>query len=497
MTSILSTISGFFSKPLILGSFLPVTIFILLSWLMLVPILPPEYLVFQPLEGLEKEWKLLAVLFIAVVASGLIYNLNIQILRFYQGYPWQDSWIGRLRTKRYRNEYKRRGDRIQGFRALLRAMEAAERTNNLELIEAAVTKLRANGVSLREVEAEDIQWEQMWFTPENYHTRLIIVRWERITRLLFDEYTKMLARIMQEFPQEDWLIMPTRLGNLIRCFEHYPKREYGIDGAEMWPRLVAAMDKEYATIVDDAKTSCDFFITCSMLSSILAAAFVLVAFARPVAITGTSVFLVTLLKGLIFALLSYALYRLAIPRAHEWGKTVKSAFDLYRWKLLEQLGHKRDLTTRTDERTLWHEISRQAIYGDPFRKTSIPDYRDKSAPAAPFVTHGGPAGILEIGRGFRVLAESNRVTVVLSIKNTDTDMDADNIVITDKLPEGLHYEWDSAESNMGGRVAVSGSNPYKFAVGQLAANSSMTLTYNAISLATNQTHSVGLHFGRA
>lgn len=60
MTSILSTISGFFSKPLILGSFLPVVIFILLSWLLLIPILPPGNLVFQPLEGLEKEWKLLA-----------------------------------------------------------------------------------------------------------------------------------------------------------------------------------------------------------------------------------------------------------------------------------------------------------------------------------------------------------------------------------------------------------------------------------------------------
>jgi hypothetical protein len=500
MTSILSTISGFFSKPLILSSFLPVTIFILLSWLLLVPILPPDYLVFQPLEGLEKEWKLLAVLFIAVVASGLIYNLNIQILRFYEGYPWEDSWIGRLRTKRYRNEYKRRETRIHGLRTLLLAMEAetktAGKTKNLQLIEAAITKLRTNGVALRQIEAQDIQWEQMWFSPDDYQRRLVIVRWERLASLVLDEFTKMLEDIRVEFPQEELLIMPTRLGNTIRSFEHYPKREYGIDGAEMWPRLVASIDKDYATLVDDAKTSCDFFITCSMLSTFLAAAFIIVAFMRPVAVIGRGEFLFTIGKGLIFAFLSYALYRLAIPRALEWGKTVKSAFDLYRWKLLAQLGHKRDLTTRAAERQLWQEISRQTIFGDPFRKASIPDYINEMAPTAPFVSHGGTAGTLEIARGIKVLAESNRVTVVLSLRNTDAKHLADKIVITDKLPDGLHYEWGSAKTDQAG-VDVSGANPYKFAVGQLAPNQSLTLTYNVISLSTNQTHDVGLHFSKA
>ena len=500
MTSILSTISGFFSKPLILSSFLPVTIFILLSWLLLVPALPPDYVVFQSLEGLEKEWKLLAVLFIAVVASGLIYNLNIQILRFYQGYPWEDSWIGRLRTKRYRNEYKRREARIHGLRTLLRAMEAesdaAGKTKNLLVIEAAIAKLRANGVSLRQVEAQDIQWEKMWFSEADYQTRLVIVRWERLAGLVFDEYTKMLLDIRVEFPQEEWLIMPTRLGNTIRSFEHYPKREYGIDGAEMWPRLVASIDKDYATLVDDAKTSCDFFITCSMLSAFLAAAFIIVAFMRPVAVIGRGEFLFTIAKGLIFAFLSYALYRLAIPRAFEWGKTVKSAFDLYRWKLLAQLGHKRDVTTRAAERQLWQEISRQTIFGDPFRKTTIPDYVNEMTPAAPFVLHGGAAGSLEIARGIKVLPESNRVAIVLTVRNTDTEQVADKIVITDQLPEGLHYEWGSARTDQAD-VDVSGANPYKFAVGQLAPKKTLTLTYNAISLAANQTHNVGLHFGRA
>jgi len=70
-------------------------------------------------------------------------------------------------------------------------------------------------------------------------------------------------------------------------------------------------------------------------------------------------------------------------------------------------------------------------------------------------------------------------------------------VVTDKLPDGLHYEWDTASID-NGAVTASGSNPYRFAInGPLAANQSVTVTYQAISLTSNQTHNVGFRFGHA
>jgi hypothetical protein len=496
MTSILSTISGYFSKPLILSAFLPVVIFILLSWLFLVPILP-DYVVFQPLEGLEKEWKLLAVSFIAIVASGLIYNLNIQILRFYEGYPWRDSWIGRLRKTRYEREFDRTEARIFGLRTLLRAMDRAREENNGALMQATIDSLEQNGVCLGEIETGDKQWWKIWFDGPDYEATLVKERWDRIKKLVLDEFTKTLGRFRREFPQEKWLIMPTRLGNVIRGFEYYPRREYGIDGAEMWPRLIAEVDKEYATVIDDAKISCDFFITSSMLSGVLSAAFIVVAFMRPVAITGRAMLFTTIGKSVVFGLLAYALYLLAIPRANEWGKMVKSAFDIYRWKLLSQLGYKQELTSRSAERELWKEISRQTIYGDSFVKPAPLDYTDP-APASPSVAHAGPSTLqLEISRGVQLAEQTNRLKIFLRIKNTDAEKAVQKIVITDKLPDGLHYEWGTVASDLGD-VVISGSNPYRFALnGQLGMNQSVEITYQAISLTSNQKHNVGLRFGNA
>ena len=494
MTSILSTISGYFSKPLILSAFLPVVIFILLSWLLLVPILP-DYVIFQPLEGLEKEWKLLAVSFISIVASGLIYNLNIQILRFYEGYPWKDSWIGQIRTKRFHREFDRKQARIAGLRTVLRAMDKARTNNEAALMGATIEQLKENGISLEEIDTRDKQWWQIWFDNPEYETLLVKERWNRIHESVYDELTDTLERFRREFPQEKWLILPTRLGNMTRSFEHYPKREYGLDGSEMWPRLIAAIDKEYAASVDDAKISCDFFVTSSMLSGILSAAFILVAFMRPVAITGPALLWTTLGKSLVFAILAYVSYQLAIPRALEWGKMVKSAFDLYRWKLLSQLGYTREFTTRLAERDFWKEISRQTIYGDSFTGKPPLDYAD-APQATTFATHAGPSTLqLEVTRGIQLAPEANRLRIFLRIRNTDTAAAAQTIVVTDKLPDGLHYEWDTAAVDVG-VVTTSGANPYQFAITvQLAANQSVTLTYQVITLTSNQTHNVGLRFG--
>jgi len=75
VTSILSSISGYFSKSLILGTFLPVVIFTVLGLLLLVPHLPPDIIISSPLEGWEKEWRVIGVSFVVIVVSGLIYGV--------------------------------------------------------------------------------------------------------------------------------------------------------------------------------------------------------------------------------------------------------------------------------------------------------------------------------------------------------------------------------------------------------------------------------------
>lgn len=495
MTSILSTISGYFSKHLILGSFLPVVVFIILGWLLLVPVVPPDWPFFRPLEGLDKEWKLVAVSFLAIVLSGLIYNLNDQILRLYEGYPWSESWIGRRRTRRFTILFEATETHIRGLRTLLRAIDVAK--NNQQLVQDVITRLMLILTSSRTTQSKDKAWMKIWLADDLYHTEITTERWAAIRDLILNEYTHVMERFRREFPTQTWLILPTRLGNVIRSFEYYPAREYGIDGVEMWPRLIAKIERDYAVIVDDAKTSFDFMMNCSLLSGILSGSFLLIPLLYPSSIGSKYALLSILAKILVFAFLSYVLYMLSIARADEWGKVVKSAFDLYRWKLLEQLGYKQELTSRKSERDLWGEISRQTIYGDSLAKKPLLDYFDQKPLSIPFVRDDKQELALEMARGIKLIDHSNAVTVFLDIMNTDPLKAADNVVITDKLPEGLNYEWGSAVV-AGHSVTVTGANPYQFKVeGTLPAKQSLTLTYRAISLGASQTRNVELHFGSA
>jgi hypothetical protein len=61
MSSIVSTISGQFSKSLILGVFLPAALFVSLSIIFLVPLFPENWPLLAPLQALDPGWKLIAI----------------------------------------------------------------------------------------------------------------------------------------------------------------------------------------------------------------------------------------------------------------------------------------------------------------------------------------------------------------------------------------------------------------------------------------------------
>ncbi len=496
MTSILSTISGYFSKHLILGSFLPVVIFIILAWLLLVPILPGHVAFFQPLAGLDKEWKIVAITFTAIVLSGLLYNLNIQILQLFQGYPWKDSWLGKRRTRHFKKRFNSSQVRIQGLRALLRAIDTAtsDFAQSPQLIKKVVERLTSTVDELSNLGTDDKTWLRTWLEVDAYDSNILKDRWIGIRERVLNEYTRTMQRVRNEYPSEEWLLMPTRLGNLIRSFEYYPKREYGIDGNEMWPRLVAQIAPDYALTVDDAKISFDFMMNCSMLSGLLSLTFLITGLIHPSIMSTKTGFVFLLLKTGIFACLSFTFYEFSVSRAAEWGRLVKSAFDLYRWKLLDQLGFKQSLTTKKAERELWGEISRQTIYGDPFARRALLDYADAQPKTAPYASSKQDIE-LEITRGIQLVAHTETVNVFVSVRNIDPARAAEEVVITDKLPEGFYYEWDSAAVDHRA-VIVTGANPFRFKVeGQLAASQSLTLTYRAIPPQASQKHNVGFRFG--
>lgn len=458
MTSILSSISGLFSRALILGTLLPVVVFVMLGWALAVPLVPvTDWPALKPFEALDTQWKVLATSFLTVVLAGLLYNVNIPLIRVYEGYPWKDLWVGVWRTNRYKRLYR-------VLRAQWRGVPHIQHRVQTESADKARDKRLKPLAVLRDAAGQ---------------------------------------RIGTDFPDAEDLILPTRLGNTIRSFEHYPQKRYGMDAVALWPRLIAKIDKDYAAGVDGAKTSFDFMLNCSTLSLLLGLLLLVLGLFYPGHLNTARGTIVWVAEVAALWALSHLSYYLSVGRARAWGDMVRGAFDLYRWDLLKQLGYNSAPETPEAERELWQNISKRIIYGD-HHEFVVAAYATNSLSARvtpPKVTlslwrgagptHGVPASASPSAQ------RGEQMTVEIRVTNVSDD-DAKEIVLTDKLPEGFAYNWNSAVlvrnelrqegAGQAGQAAqpvtVTGANPYCFEVGPLKSKGDLILTYRALPLKT-------------
>jgi hypothetical protein len=219
-----------------------------------------------------------------------------------------------------------------------------------------------------------------------------------------------------------------------------------------------------------------------MNSSAMSILFALLIFSAglvyPATMPSTPLLLYWTMKIMAATLMAYCFYLLAVDRAGAWGSMVKGAYDLYRSELLRKLGYQYEFKTREAECKVWREISRQIIYGEPY-KGQVLDYSEME----PFARTESVGVPLEVARGVKLSDDSESVTICLSVKNASLSLAAQRVVLTDKLADGLDYEWDSARVGDGSGTPVLnivGANPYQFSIGNLAPKQSLVLTYRAI-----------------
>lgn len=392
MSTIFSTVSGQFTKYLILGTLLPVAIFAALGLMFGQAVTPTSLPLVQALETLDKQWFTIAVIALTVVMSGLLYNLNTPIIRLYEGYPWRGSRIGKWRVERIQT----RLDEASQLRDRLKIALDILKKNQADPNVAAQLQLRRTRVSV-------------------------------LTR--------------SGLPSRNQ-ILPTSLGNAIKSFEEYPFLQYGMDAVTLWPRIVAVASKEYLTGIDDAKTSLNFFLNSSFLSAITSAVLLLVglAFKRPFANDLT--FTLWALEVVGLAVASWLFYRSSVGRATAWGELVKGTFDLYRWDLLKQLGYSQKPRTRQLEREIWTEISQQIVYRDPPDSPPLP--YEEAINDETVQVQTTPAGIqIRIAYGMKKSTFSGDINLICQITNLDS-MKADGLVLRLKPKSGWDFVWGSA-----------------------------------------------------
>jgi hypothetical protein len=401
------------TRALLIGTIAPVFAFVLV----LSRVLPDTpFILGSP--SAEESQGIVVLATVVFIAAAALRAFNVPLIRLLEGYPWEETLIGRLRKRRYQRAFDRTCSLYHGLRTLNYARP-------------------------------DPRAQQVW-------------NWAA-------------ASFNDEFPDRRDLVLPSRLGNVIRSFESYPRRQYQMESIALWPRLMAVVDPDYRTAVAEAKALFDFTLNLTILSALLGTGLVIDALLRTwtdsvvLGLTGgTPVAIGALVATLVF-------HRLTIGRAVAWGAVVKGAFDLYRWKLLESFGYRYRPESIAAERGLWADISNQLSYGD--------------SPRVPPAQYGSGLRLASepTGIGIRALrtvhgVDSCTTEVFIHLSNVDRyRRDAESVEVQDVLPADRALIEGSATVDRG-VLQVSGNGVYTFRTSPLVAGEDIVIRYRMLCL---------------
>jgi hypothetical protein len=165
------------------------------------------------------------------------------------------------------------------------------------------------------------------------------------------------AALDREFATEV-TIQPTTLGNIIESYNEYSFKRYGMEGEVFWPRLRQVAKGELPPLLDDRKIVLDFALTSASLSLLLTFA---AGFGGPWLWHNAALWASAALVG---AALTMLFYWLAVIVARQFGELVRTAYDLFRWELLLSLQLKVPTQLAlSEERKLWERVSQWIVYG--------------------------------------------------------------------------------------------------------------------------------------
>jgi hypothetical protein len=422
MTSFLSTISGQFAKNILIGTLFPVVLFVMAITAVVLPLADvTPHVAFGLIFPWEVDSTVAALTVFVLITTVLLFALNIPLIRLYEGYPWQNSWLGQWRTK----DQRRRARLLQQVRERARLLTRQTHEANV-----------SNAL------------------PPDFSTLL-----------------NRSGQARSSFPVKETSILPTRLGNVIRAFEGYPMLKYGIDAIILWPRLAQKLPKEVQEALDDAKASFDFMLNCSVLSAVSAVAEMTTGLIRHHS-SYSSYAGTWLLWTTFFLALSYLFYLGAINRAASWGTEVKVAFDLYRFELLSALGYKIDVSGPKEERALWEEISYQLLYPDA---PNLPKLPYKTGQTSLGIT---PMSVVVTAERSISWLPNHIVAVLIEVKNDDKFRhEANSVEVSEKIAKGLRVVEDSVKIE-GVPAPVRSLDPLVVGVGPLKPDEKKRLTYS-------------------
>jgi hypothetical protein len=161
-----------------------------------------------------------------------------------------------------------------------------------------------------------------WIAPwgRNYH----LWRAKKVAKNE-DEFERTYPVYPRRLKRDD--LAPTRLGNLIRSAESYPKDRYGVDAVRVWSRLYHLLPEQLLTSMNAARASMEFLLVVAFLAGSYAsiAGIYLIIVGGPI-----TWFLASVVGGFGVSFMCYAA---ALTPAAVYGDHIRAAFDLHRLEL--------------------------------------------------------------------------------------------------------------------------------------------------------------------
>jgi hypothetical protein len=144
---------------------------------------------------------------------------------------------------------------------------------------------------------------------------------------------------------------PTRMGNVANSIEAYAWKRYGIKLRMFWSRLqvIVQVDKNYYSVLQDAKTQLDFLVACCWLSGLSWLGWMIVL---PLTSYHLTLFLVVACVG---PALCVFFYGLAVTNYAALGNLIECGVDLHRFELLTAL-HVKSPSSIREERAIWSAL---------------------------------------------------------------------------------------------------------------------------------------------
>lgn len=353
----MNTFQGYLEKlggNFSVAAFIPSLAFVTLSIVAFGPIVPEGVLVkIQFLLSPFGQFSV-AVLLVAVIIGFTLTSLNTQIYKLFEGYVFFKD-LSYFRSKEIQRSRK--------------YQDAREKLNqDIALLEKRLDLRKKAG--LPDYSAQEV--EKINLRIQNLKAQRDAISAE------FDQY----------YPPYENLILPTRLGNILRSAETYPRTRWGADSVPLWPRIIYSVSKaekgeSFLSKVDFSNDQCSFLLNASLLSGILAVLSLLASayqallfylksqkvdellYFIPIELLPRIYFqriTIYLAFSLVALGVAWFFYNSSLFNVSQYGNLIRSTFDLFRFDLLKDMHLELPSDTR-DEEFLWRKLCEMIAIG--------------------------------------------------------------------------------------------------------------------------------------